>query len=372
MTETQAMKRALRLALRGSGKVSPNPRVGCVLLKNDRVIGEGWHQAYGEAHAEAHAIANASEDVAGATLVVNLEPCAHQGQTPPCTDMLIERQIGRVVIGMTDPNPDVEGGGIAKLQAAGIEVVSGVLDDECRWVNRFFSTFVTRKLPYVIAKAAQSVDGCIATTYGQSKWITSEESRKRGHRLRNEVDAIIVGETTVKKDDPELTVRLVKGRTPKRVVLDADLSLPLKVKLFSGPDRNETIVFSSQKAVKSVKANALTLSGITLIGAEQITDGMIDVNEILGKLAERNITSVLVEGGAQVLSSFMKADVVDELQLFVAPMVLGGGLQTFGQLQVPALRQARNFDYSSVGRSGDDIHVVAVRRRDAVQGGPAN
>lgn len=362
MTEREAMQRALELALRGTGHVSPNPRVGCVLLKDGHIIGQGWHERYGDMHAEAAAIAQTTADVEGATLVVNLEPCSHEGKQPPCASLIIEKKIARVVIGMEDPNPLVAGRGIAMLREAGIEVQTGVLEEECRWVNRFFRKHIAEKTPYVIAKIGQSLDGCISTARGESRWITSEESRRRAHALRAEVDGVLIGRATALADDPELTVRAVKGRNPKRIVLDTHLSLPLTMKLFSDPLRSNTILCCSKRAASSRKADTLRVAGVNVAGIEESTENKINIANALDLLAaEYSIASIMVEGGSQVLSSFMQRDMIDEFHIFAAPFFIGDGRHSLSTLYTPTLRDARRFRFKAVSASGGDMHIISVR-----------
>jgi diaminohydroxyphosphoribosylaminopyrimidine deaminase / 5-amino-6-(5-phosphoribosylamino)uracil reductase len=362
ISDEQAMKRALELAMRGTGKVSPNPRVGCLIIKNGEVIGEGWHKEHGGPHAEVEAIRNASQDVSGSTLVVNLEPCGHQGKTPPCTDIIIEKNVKRVVMGMIDPNPEVSSKGIQALQKAGIDVTVGVLEDECQWLNRFFVKYITTGQPYVVAKIGQSLDGCIATVYGQSKWITSEESRAVGHQLRAEVDAVLIGGVTASKDDPELNVRLTDGRNPKRVILDSDLSVSLKAKMFTAEDRNKTYVFCRPSALSRPKATALKVSGVNVMTAGAGGGDYLNLRAVLEQLVSSNVASVLVEGGARVFSSFAQENLIDELHIFMAPIAIGSGLHTFSSLSVPSLQIAKKFDFKSVAQCGPDVYMIATRR----------
>ncbi|MES2765861.1 MAG: bifunctional diaminohydroxyphosphoribosylaminopyrimidine deaminase/5-amino-6-(5-phosphoribosylamino)uracil reductase RibD [Bacteroidota bacterium] len=362
MTDDQYMKRAISLALRGTGNVAPNPRVGCVIVKNGEVIGEGWHERYGEAHAEVAAFKNATEDVRGATLYVTLEPCSHEGKTPPCAPLIVEKGIAEVVVGMLDPNPLVSGAGIQVLQNAGIHVRTEVLKEECAWVNRFFVKNITQKTPYVVLKTAQSLDGCIATMRGESQWITGEESRRRTHLLRAELDAVLIGKNTALLDNPSLTVRHTKGRNPKRIILDTNLSLPLGLKIFTDNDRAQTIVFCSEEAAKSRKAETLKVAGIQLETA--ITEnGTLVLKDVLKKLSENyKISSVLVEGGAGIFSNFLKENLADELHIFTAPILIGNGQHAFGNLATDVLKNAKRFDVKAVLKSGEDIQTILVRR----------
>lgn len=364
MNDREAMQRALELALRGTGHVSPNPRVGCVITRDGELVSEGWHARYGGPHAEAAALAAAAEagdSVAGATLYSTLEPCNHQGKRGPCTQAIIAAGIGRVVIGAIDKNPIVNGAGAQVLRDAGIEVETGVMRAECEWQLRAYQHFAATGRPYIIAKAAQSLDGSLAAANGQSKWISGEESRTRAHRLRREVDAVLVGATTVKKDDPELTVRMVEGPSPRRVVLDTNMDSSLRAKLFVGPDRFKTFLFTSESQANGVKANALSVSGIKIRSASTTSGDRLDLENVLEQLAGEGIASILVEGGAQVLSSFMAQDLVDELHLFVAPMALGEGKGTFAGLGALRMENAPRMHFHSVGRSGEDLHIIALR-----------
>ncbi len=361
------MKRAISLALRGTGNVAPNPRVGCVIVSNGEVIGEGWHERYGEAHAELNAFKNATEDVRGATLYVTLEPCAHEGKTPPCAPLIVEKGIAEVVIGMLDPNPLVSGAGIQILQNAGIHVRTDVLKDECAWVNRFFVKNITQKIPYVVLKTAQSLDGCIATMRGESQWITGEESRRRTHLLRAECDAVLIGKNTALLDNPSLTVRHTKGRNPKRIILDTNLSLPLGLKLFTDDERSRTIIFCSEEAANSRKAETLKVAGVQIETAE-IENGSVVLKNVLKKLSDNyKISSVLVEGGAGIFSNFLKENLADELHIFTAPMLIGNGQHAFGNLATDVLKNAKRFDVKAVSKSGEDIHTILVRHESETE-----
>lgn len=358
-TTNTAMKRAIELALRGTGKVSPNPRVGCVILENGQIISEGWHSEFGGPHAEVAAIQNANrESFEGCTLVVNLEPCSHFGKTPPCADLIIEKKFSKVVVGMIDPNPEVSGAGIQKLRDAGIEVEVGVLENECQWINRFFTKHITTGLPYVIAKVAQSIDGCIATNKGESKWITSEESRRKVHILRSEVDAVIIGKKTALMDNPLLTVREINGVNPKRIVFDTDLTLPLNLNIFREDCREETYICCNPEAVNTRKAETLKLAGLKLIPVEVNEKGKLNVPSALYALTELGISSVLVEGGAELLSDFAKTQMIDELHLFIAPIIVGNGIHSFEKYQINFLKEALKLKTKAITMSGNDVHIL--------------
>lgn len=359
------MQKALLLALKGSGSVSPNPRVGCIIVKNDLIIGEGWHEKYGEAHAEVCAIEKATESVNGATLYVNLEPCDHYGKTPPCTSLLIEKGINRVVIGMLDPNPLVAGKGIEKLRNSGIDVAVGILEEESKWINRVFIHHISTGMPYVVGKIAQSLDGCIATKNGQSKWISGDESRRRVHILRAELDAVIIGKNTAQKDDPLLTVRDVQGKNPWRVVFDSKLSLPFYLQLFSDKLRHKTIVICNNHFAQTKKADNLRKAGVNIVGIEENDNGKPDLTLALQKLAsDFTITSAMVEGGGIIFSSFANAGLLQEIHFFIAPILLGSGQHPFSGLAVNDLTKAKKFLTKAVAKSGNDTHIIVVRNNE--------
>jgi diaminohydroxyphosphoribosylaminopyrimidine deaminase / 5-amino-6-(5-phosphoribosylamino)uracil reductase len=335
-TNEKYMDRCIELALKGAGNVSPNPMVGCVIVKNGKIVAEGYHKKYGEYHAERNAINSALKkgiNLKRAELYVNLEPCAHQGKTPPCADYIIQHKFKRVIIGIKDPYHLVAGKGIRKLKQAGIEVKTGVLEDKCREVNKFFFKFVETGLPYVTIKTAQTLDGKIANTKFHSKWISSPESRRLVHKMRAVYDAVLVGRNTVKYDDPELTVRDVKGRDPFRIAIDPLLDLSLHRKMFSAVKQkgntidNKTIIFTSNKASKA-KINLLTKRGILVVTCAE-NKNIINVKEVLKKIASLGIASVMVEGGALTYNEFIKNKLVDEFMIFIAPKIMGNGINAF-------------------------------------------
>jgi diaminohydroxyphosphoribosylaminopyrimidine deaminase / 5-amino-6-(5-phosphoribosylamino)uracil reductase len=329
-THEKFMNRCLELAIKGAGNVSPNPMVGCVIVKNGKVIAEGFHRKYGSDHAERNAIKSALKkkiNLKGSTLYVNLEPCAHFGLTPPCADLIIEHKISKVVIGCKDPYHEVAGKGIKKLKRAGIEVITGILEEESKDINKFFFKFVTTGMPYVMIKAAQTLDGKIADINYRSKWISSPESRKLVHRLRAVYDAVLVGSNTVNCDNPELTVRDANGRDPVRVVLDNDLSSNLKSKLYTKRLIGRTVVMTS-KNVNKAKINKFLKAGIVVIPCRSL-NGRIDLKDVLKKLAGLDIQSVMVEGGAQTYSGFISQKLVDEFMVFTSPKIMGSGIAAF-------------------------------------------
>jgi len=315
------MKRAIELAQRARGNTSPNPMVGAVIVKNDKIIGEGWHERYGELHAERNAIKNCTESPEGAEIYVTLEPCCHYGKTPPCTEAIIENKIKKVYIGSNDPNPKVSGGGIKMLRDSGIEVVTEVLKDECDSFNTIFFHYITTGLPYVVAKYACTADGKIATRTGDSKWISNEESRERVHKTRNAVSAIMTGIGTVLADNPMLNCRIENSVNPTRIICDSELKIPLDSNIIKTAKEIPTIIVCA-------KENAEKKSAIENSGAEVLcvpdNDGKVDLKKLMKILGERKIDSVLIEGGAELLGSALLGGIVNKLEVYIAPKIFGG------------------------------------------------
>ena len=362
ITNEHAMRRCLELALNGIGQVSPNLLVGALIINNGEIISEGWHKKYGQAHAEIEAMQNSDlSSFDGMTLFVNLEPCSHQGKQPPCVESIISGKFSRVVIGMKDPNPLVAGSGINQLRQAGIEVITGVLEEDCKWINRFFYKYMTQKIPYVTMKVAMSLDACIATNSGESKWITCHESRRRSHVLRSESDAILVGIGTVLKDDPMLTVRFAEGRHPSVIVLDSDLRTPLDSNLVKSAASRKVFIVHSKSNTHAEQI--LQDAGIKLIKiTTEYNSQKINLKNLLSKLAtEENIISVLVEGGAGIFSSFIADDLVDELHIFSAPVIIGDGLKAFNSLNTRLLSESKKIKFASCVTSDVDLHTLMLR-----------
>ena len=361
----EAMALAIKLAKKGIGSVSPNPLVGAVILKGGEIVATGYHHKFGDVHAEIDAINNAGDiDFSDATLVVNLEPCSHQGKQPPCANAIVAHSFKEVVIGMLDPNPLVAGRGIAILKDAGINVATGVLENECKWLNRVFIKHITTGMPYVSLKNAQSINGAIATRNNDSKWISSEDSRRIVHELRNEYDAVAVGKNTALLDNPELTVRLVTGRNPYRIVFDTRLNIPENFKLLSDVNVNKTIIVASSKFENSEKANRLSDNGVRILFAETDSRGSINLEAVIKDLYDHyDIASLLVEGGSALFNSFLKAGLIDEYHVFVAPMIIPNGLTTFmGSFAIDKVNEAQKFELLSSHRSGEDLHLLYVRK----------
>jgi diaminohydroxyphosphoribosylaminopyrimidine deaminase/5-amino-6-(5-phosphoribosylamino)uracil reductase len=316
------MKRALELAVKGIGMVNPNPMVGAVIVKDNKVIGAGFHEKYGHAHAERNAVKNAVEDIEGATVYVTLEPCAHYGKTPPCVDLLIEKKVRKVVIGMLDPNPLVAGKSIKKLKENNIEVKVGVKEKECRKLNEVFIKYITTKKPFVIMKAGISIDGKIATSSGESKWITSERSRLHSHELRNRMSGIMVGINTVLSDDPSLTYRGEhKGKDPLRIIIDSTLKVPFESKVIKY-NNNNTIVACVENT-DLIKKEKLEKMGVKIIETKS-KKGKVDLQEVVEKLGKEKIDSILLEGGGTLNFSALKEGIVDKVRFYIAPKIIGG------------------------------------------------
>lgn len=332
MTHEEYMQRALELARRGEGHVSPNPMVGCVVVKDGRIISEGYHEKVGEYHAERNALLRCEEDPAGADLYVTLEPCCHYGRTPPCTEIIIEKGIGRVFVAALDVNPLVAGKGVQTLRDAGIEVVTGILEQEAMDLNEVFYHFFETHRPFVAMKYAMTLDGKIACYTGDSQWITGETARAYVHRLRKRYSSILVGITTALKDDPMLNCRTEEGVDPVRLVADSQLRLPTDSRLAQTAKDIPTWVFTTEETLRSAKgrerADALNRLGVDVIpcGYAGATDhhSRIDISNLLGILADRDIDSVLVEGGGTVNASFLEAGLVDRVYAFLGPKLVGG------------------------------------------------
>jgi diaminohydroxyphosphoribosylaminopyrimidine deaminase/5-amino-6-(5-phosphoribosylamino)uracil reductase len=348
----------IEIAKKGEGSVSPNPLVGCVITKNNRIIGAGYHEKYGEGHAEINAINSSAESLEGSILYVNLEPCSHHGKTPPCVDRIIKEKIKRVVIGTLDINPLVSGNGVKALKKAGIEVKVGVLEKECIELNKSFFKFITNNLPYVTVKAAQTLDGMIADKNNYSEWISSSESRKYVHWLRSRYDAVLIGSETARKDNPKLTVRMVEGRNPFRVVLDSSLKLKIDLNLFKINSDNKTIVIASEKSKsKSNKINRLEKIGVRVLFVKEDDDGRLVLKSILKELAKLQIISLLVEGGSKIYSAFLKQNLYDDIYLFVSPKILGSGLKTFSEIESKKLGDAAKLSINHIQKIGDDLLI---------------
>lgn len=361
--DEQYMRMALRLAEKAKGRTSPNPMVGAVVVKGGKIISRGFHRRAGEPHAEAKALSKAGKASRGATLYVTLEPCSHTDKrTPPCTPLVMQNGVKRVVVAMIDPNPRVSGNGIQLLQKAGIAVVTGVLEAEARKMNEAFIKHITTGMPFVLLKIAQTLDGKIATASGESKWITGERAREEGQRLRNVHDAILVGINTVLTDDPALTTRIPNGRDPIRVVVDTHLRIPLHAKVLKQKSQARTIVVTVAGASKS------KIKKLQAVGAEVITvksaQGRVDLRDLMRTLGKMDIMSVLIEGGAEINASALKAGIVDKVVIFVAPLLMTGkdSLCSLGGVSPIKLSHAIKLTSVTSRFVGQDLMITGYTR----------
>lgn len=352
----EIMKKALTLAEKGRGYTSPNPVVGAVIVKSGEVVGEGYHRKFGGPHAEVIAINNAGENAKDATLYVNLEPCCVYGKTPPCTESIISAGIKEAYIGIIDPSPEVNGLGIKKLREAGIKVVLGILEKESEQINRGFIHYVKKRRPWITLKLAVTADGFIADSSGKSKWITSKDSREFVKRERTFYDAVMVGKGTAIKDDPSLVARGENEYIPYRVVLDDSLGIPFRLKLVSDEYKDRTIIVTSEED-KEKRKDSFSKSNIRIIEAQKDEFGWIDLFDALRKLAEVGITSIYCEGGGQLAGSLVTQNLVNELQLFIAPKVIGSGIYSFSGF-MKSLDTAVQFRWNENRKIGDDILLI--------------
>ena len=358
------MARAIELAARARGRTSPNPMVGAVLVCGDAIVGEGFHARAGESHAETIALELAGSAARGADLYVNLEPCSHHGRTPPCADAIIQAGVARVFAAMRDPNPKVDGRGIARLRAAGVKVHVGLLGGEAVRLNEIYCTNVKTGLPQVTLKIGMSLDGKTATRTGEARWITGEASRNRVHEMRNAVDAVLVGIGTILADDPDLTTRLpgTDCRHPDRVVIDSHLRIPSRARVLAHRNRGRTILIAGPHAAESRTRELRELGAEVIIveGGER----RVDLRLVVARLYALGITSVLIEGGSEIAASSLEAGIVDKLVFFIAPLLIGGreAPSVIGGRGVGPLAEAlrlRNVRWDTVG---EDIMVEGYVR----------
>lgn len=361
MTDEDYMREALSLAKNGMGRTSPNPMVGAVVVKDLKIVGKGFHKKAGEPHAEIYALNEAGEKAEGGTLYVTLEPCAHFGRTGPCADAVIKAKISRIVVAMLDPNPKVAGKGIKKLEEAGIEVTLGTLEDEAKKLNEVFCKWITTGIPFVNLKIAMTLDGKIATKTGESKWITGEKSRAKSHELRNITDGIIVGINTVIADNPNLTTRLenTNCKNPIRIILDSNAKIPLNSKVLTDTQAKTIVVAAESADIDKLNAIKNTVAEVLICGKERV-----DIKKLLKVLGEREITSLLVEGGGEVHYSFVEQKLFDRVYAFIAPKILGGRESHLAVAGVgfDSLSEAALLDNIEVQKLGADILITGDRR----------
>ena len=315
------MDLAIDLAKRGRGKVNPNPLVGAVIVKDDVIIGSGYHEKYCGLHAERQALAACAQSAAGATLYVTLEPCCHYGKTPPCTEAIIDSKISRVVVGSIDPNPLVSGKGIEILKQQGITVITGVQEEACQELNTIFFHYIKTKTPYVLMKYAMTLDGKIATRTGKSKWITGEEARNAVHQTRNEVMGIMVGVNTILQDDPQLTCRITGGRTPRRIICDTHLRTPLTAQVVTSARKIPTYLATCSQDQQKIKR--FEIMGCRILKIAKAGEHL-DLWELMLRLGQEGIDSILLEGGGNLNFSALKSGIVNQLQVYLAPKIFGG------------------------------------------------
>jgi len=354
--EIEFMKKAIALARKGSPRVSPNPLVGCVLVKKGKVISEGYHRYFGGPHAEIYALRKAGTEAKGSTLYINLEPCCHYGKTPPCTEAIGSGGVREVVMGMVDPNPLVNGKGLKELKARGIEIRLGLLEKECRKLNETYIKYITKKMPFVVLKSGMSLDGKIATPSGDSKWITSEASRRYVRRLRGKVDAILVGIGTILKDDPRLLGNH-SGKRPVRLVLDTHLRVPLNARVLDS--QTPTILVTDRESDKE-KIGILEAKGVEVLQIprwKKRPEQGLDLEYLMKELGKRGVTSILIEGGGKVNASALEMGLVDKVLFFIAPKIIGGknSITPVEGEGVNKIGEAIKLRDIKVKRFGDDI-----------------
>ncbi|ACL69755.1 bifunctional diaminohydroxyphosphoribosylaminopyrimidine deaminase/5-amino-6-(5-phosphoribosylamino)uracil reductase RibD [Halothermothrix orenii] len=358
------MEKALTLARKGVGYTSPNPMVGAVVVRDDKIVGEGHHRYYGGPHAEVYALEEAGEKAFGSTLYVNLEPCSHYGKTPPCVFKIIESGVKRVVISMVDPNPRVSGKGIEMLKKAGIEVTVGVLEEKARNLNEVFIKNITNRMPFVYLKMAQTLDGYLATSSGDSRWVTGKKARQYVHRLRHRVDAILVGIGTVLKDDPRLTTRLSdgKGKDSIKIVLDSKLKIPLTANILNQENDAPVIIVCGHRVDSHKKKSLKQLKSVEVLSLDLNEYGQIPIKELLINLNKKGISSLLVEGGGRVNYSFLKEGFVDKMLFFIAPKLLGGsdGVSVFDGKGAEVMAKVKKLKKYKIEEIGEDILITGT------------
>jgi diaminohydroxyphosphoribosylaminopyrimidine deaminase/5-amino-6-(5-phosphoribosylamino)uracil reductase len=357
--EERCMRRALALARRGLGKTSPSPLVGAVIVKEDRVVGEGYHHRYGGDHAEVIALRNAQEEAKDATIYITMEPCcSYERRVPSCLGALVRSGIKRVVVGTLDPHPAVNGKGVQILAHSEIETRTGILEEDCRRLNQMYFKYILRGIPFVTLKFAQTLDGRIATVTGSSQWISSGASLKLAHRLRSIHDAVLVGIGTLLEDNPRLTVRLIKGRSPIRVIVDSRLRIPLNSKVLREQHVAHTIV-ATTPGVNEKKKVSLSNMGIEVMEVAADEQGRVDLEDLLFKMGARGISSVLAEGGSQIITSMLSRGLADKIVAAVAPMILGKGIEAVGDLGISEIARSVKLSPVKVYRKGFDLIVEA-------------
>ena len=342
---------AIKLAEKGKGQVSPNPLVGCIIVKRGRIVGKGYHKKFGQEHAEVMALKAAGKKAVNATMYCNLEPCSHWGKTPPCTESIMEAGIREVIIGVDDPNPLVDG--FKELKFRGIKTKIGILRQQAKKLNEAYLKYTKTKRPFVILKVAMSLDGKIATSTGDSKYITSTEARKFVHEIRNEIDAVMVGINTVLRDNPQLDSRLVGGKDPIKIIVDSTLKIPEGSKVLKDPSK--VIIATTNKAPKN-KIDKFHHKGINVIVVNS-KNGMVDLNELMKELGKSQITYMMIEGGSHLNASAIKDKVIDKVLIFTAPKIIGNGLGAISSLGIKKIDKAIKLKNITTRKIGKDLLV---------------
>lgn len=348
------MRLSLRLSRKGKGKTSPNPLVGTVIVKKEEIVGKGYHKQAGEPHAEINALKEAGERAKDAVLYVNLEPCCHYGRTPPCTESIIQAGIKEVVIALKDPNPYVNGKGIREIRLAGIKVRSGILEKEAQKLNEVYLKYITTGEPFVILKSALTLDGKMATHSGSSKWITGEKAREYAHCLRKEVDGILVGIETVLKDNPHLTV---KGKKLTKIIVDSKARIPLTANVL-----NHSTVVATTKLAPEKKIRDLEKRGVKVLIIEE-KKNKVNLKKLVQELGKRQITSLIVEGGSAINTSFLKENLVDKILFFFAPKIVGGTKFSIGELGIDKIKDALSLSRVTFKKFDSDILVTGYPKK---------
>lgn len=346
------MKKAIYLALKAEGMTSPNPLVGAVFVKKNKIIAEGYHHGAGEAHAEVEALKQLSpQQVRSGTLYVTLEPCAHFGRTPPCTNLLIKKGVKHVVIAMEDPNPKVAGKGIKQLEEAGIKVEVGILEEQAKTINEAYIYAIQHNLPFVTLKMALTLDGKIATKNGDSKWISNEKSRTEVHRLRRQVDAILTSAKTVSIDNPHLGVRMVKGRDPLRIILDPALETSLTAQVY----RDGNVLVAANRSASSIRKKIFEKAGIKIhwYGGKKIP-----LKNLLKDLFKQGLNSIMIEAGSGLATAFLKDHLIQKVYFFIAPKIIGEGKNVLGDLNITKMGKAYQIKDRRLKKFGDDIAII--------------
>jgi diaminohydroxyphosphoribosylaminopyrimidine deaminase/5-amino-6-(5-phosphoribosylamino)uracil reductase len=342
---------AIQLAEKGRGYVSPNPLVGCVIVKRGKVVGKGYHKNYGEAHAEINALKIAGKKANNATMYVNIEPCSHWGKTSPCTEKIVEAGVREVIVGMEDPNPLVDG--YKELKFRGLKTRIGILREKAKKLNEIYIRYSKTKKPFIILKLAMSLDGKIATSSGDSKYITSRAARKYVHQLRNDFDAVMVGINTITRDNPLLDSRLVKGKNPMKIIVDSTLKISERVKILKDPSK--VIIATTKKAPKN-KIDKLQHKGVRILVLKP-KKGLVDLKELIKELGKSEVASIMIEGGAELSGNAIKEGIVNKLLIFTAPKIIGNGLNPIKNLGIKKVNKAINLKNISTKKIGKDLLV---------------